>query len=63
MILGRGEIEPHGYKLPEHSLIKLTVIYVAGEHAGSITQEVILPQEVVVLGYAVEAIGQSEPKP
>ena len=58
MILGRHEIEPHGYKLPEHSLIELTLVYVDGDTAGTIKQSVILPKEVVVLAYQVEANAQ-----
>lgn len=53
MIIASQEIEPHGYKLPKDSMVELHIAYVSGDNSGTIKSRVILPEDVVVVGFVV----------
>ncbi len=60
MILCKVEIEPHGYKLPAHSMVALELAYVQDEDGGILTSKIILPAEVVIVGLQVRCEGLNE---
>ena len=53
MLIASQTIEPHGYKLPKHSMIVLEIAYVSGEDTGMIENKIILPQDVILVGFQI----------